>query len=193
MRYAPEHKEATRARIVAAASRRFRQAGGAGAGIAGLMRELRLTHGGFYRHFESKDQLFEEALAAAADEMGALIAGRAEAAPPDARLRVIVDTYLSEAHCAHPEAGCPLAALGADITRLPRRSRDACQRLLWAYAARMASYMPGATLDARVERAALLFSAMAGTLTLARATSDAAARRRLLEAGRAFHAAAAEV
>src|SRR4029453_10222509 len=61
MRYSPEHKRQTRERIVRAAARRFRTRGNEGAGIGDLMRDLRLTHGGFYRHFESKEDLFAEA------------------------------------------------------------------------------------------------------------------------------------
>jgi TetR/AcrR family transcriptional repressor of nem operon len=191
MRYAPDHKEATRARIVTAAARRFRRDGAGGAGIAGLMRELSLTHGGFYRHFDSKDQLFEEALAAAVDEMSAHMVAVAEAAPPGEAVPAMVAAYLSDAHCDHPDRGCPLAALGADIARLPRRHRDACRRLLVTYATRLAPYLPGSSPEARVQRASLLFSAMAGTLALARITSDPAARRQLLAAARAFHVGAA--
>jgi len=120
VRYTREQVEATRVRIVTAASRRFRAHGNPGSAIATLMRDLHLTHGGFYRHFSSKDQLFEEALEAAVDEMGAHIAAAADTAPPSGALAAIVSAYLSEAHCEHPERGCPLAALGTDIARLPR-------------------------------------------------------------------------
>lgn len=187
MRYTREQVEATRARIVTAASRRFRAHGNPGAAIATLMRDLHLTHGGFYRHFASKDQLFEEALEAAVGEMSAHIVAAAEAGPPSRALAAIVSTYLSEAHCEHPDRGCPLAALGTDIARLPRRSRDVCHRLLMTYARRMARYMPGSTEADREQRAVVLFSGMAGTLTLARTVSDPQARAQLLEAARAIY------
>jgi TetR/AcrR family transcriptional repressor of nem operon len=187
MRYTREQVEATRARIVTAASRRFRAHGSPGAAIATLMRDLKLTHGGFYRHFTSKDQLFEEALDAAVEEMSAQMAAVAEAAPPSGARAAIITTYLSDAHCAHVERGCPLAALGTDIARLPRRSRDVCHRLLMAYARRMARYMPGATETEREQHATVLFSGMAGTLTLARTISDPVARARVLASARAFY------
>ena len=190
MRYSREHKEATRERIVRAASRRFRTDGSAGPAIAGLMAELKLTHGGFYRHFSSKEQLFEEALEASVEEMSARMESIAAAAPAGGALPAIVDTYLSESHCANPGEGCPLAALGADIARLPRRSRDVCRRLLTRYATRLAAYMPGETHDARERYAVVLFTALAGTLTFARAVSDRQARARLLADARAFHRAA---
>lgn len=186
MRYTQDHVDATRRRIVEAASRRFRAEGSA-VGIATLMRELSLTHGGFYRHFGSKDDLFEAALDAAVEEMADHMTRIADAAGPDAARAAIVETYLSEAHCQRPGHGCPLAALGTDIARLPRRSRDACQRLLMAYARRLARYMPGATGAEREQHAVLLFSGMAGTLTLARTIGDRDRRRRLLEDARAFY------
>lgn len=186
-RYPPEHKERTRARIVAAASRRFRRTGGRAPGIASLMRDLKLTHGGFYKHFESKEHLFEEALQASILDVSRHMARVAEQAGPGTARDAIINAYLSEGHCAHPESGCPLAALGADIGRLPRRSRDACHRLLMTYAARMAAYLPGASHEERVGRAALLFSAMAGTLALARTMTDPAAQSRFLADARAFH------
>lgn len=186
-RYPADHKERTRARIVATASRRFRKRGGDATGIGPLMRELALTSGGFYKHFESKEQLFEEALQASVTEMGSHMIGLAEAAGPSEALAAIIDAYLSEGHCADPETGCPLAALGADISRLPRRSRDTCRLLLDAYAARLAKYVPGQSQEERECRAALLFSGMAGTLTLARSVTDATARARLLADARAFY------
>ena len=187
VRYTREQVETTRRRIVTAASRRFRAQGGPGAAIATLMRDLKLTHGGFYRHFSSKDQLFEEALQAAVEEMSGHMAAVAASAPASGAVAAIVEAYLSDTHCEHPERGCPLAALGTEIARLPRRSRDLCHRLLMAYARRMARYMPGPTEAAREERAMLLFSGMAGTLTLARTITDTYARARLLAAARAFY------
>lgn len=187
MRYTREQVDATRQRIVAAASRRFREHGSPGAAIATLMRDLKLTHGGFYRHFTSKEQLFEEALDAAVEEMAAHIGRIADEAGPEQALAAIVEAYLSDEHCEHPGRGCPLAALGTDIGRLPRRSRDACHRMLMAYARRMARHMPGDTPEDREQQAVLLFSGMAGTLTLARTVSDGPRRRRLLADARTFY------
>jgi TetR/AcrR family transcriptional regulator, transcriptional repressor for nem operon len=187
MRYSREHKQRTRERIVQAAARRFRAWGGAGSGITTLMNELHLTHGGFYRHFASKEALFEEALRASVIEMGDRITAVAEAAPRGAELGAIVDAYLSERHCEHPERGCPLAALAGDIVRLPPAARTACHGILMSYAQRMARYLPGATRDQRERRAVILFSSMAGTLGFARTLGDRAGRSHLLADARAFH------
>jgi TetR/AcrR family transcriptional regulator, transcriptional repressor for nem operon len=81
MRYPPEHKGRVRQRIVDAASRRFRRRGSENVAIADLMSELRLTHGGFYRHFKGKEQLFSEAVLAAAAETQSRMKAAAEQAP----------------------------------------------------------------------------------------------------------------
>src|SRR5207245_3686022 len=97
MRYPAEHKQETRERIIHAASRRFRRAG-AGVGIGQLMKTLKMTHGGFYRHFKSKDDLFEAALRKSFEEMRARMRAAIARAQPGHELEAIVETYLSEQH-----------------------------------------------------------------------------------------------
>src|SRR4030095_2784119 len=82
MRYSAQHKQETRERIVRAASRHFRGQGGEGVAIADLMRKLNLTHGGFYRHFDSKEQLFAEAVAKGFEDVRAKFKEAVEKAPP---------------------------------------------------------------------------------------------------------------
>jgi AcrR family transcriptional regulator len=133
MRYPAEHKEETRERIVEAASRRFRR-GGSGVGIAELMKALKLTHGGFYRHFKSKDDLFGEALKKAFEESTSRMRRAIESASPGRELRAVIETYLSEEHCADAAHGCPMAALAPELGRQPRavRMRDGEDRLVAA-------------------------------------------------------------
>src|SRR5882762_9546141 len=111
MRYDRNHKEQTHARLVRTAASRFRGNGTEGLSIGDLMAELGLTHGGFYRHFESKEQLFAEAFAFGFAERGELIAQVVADAKPGSELRAIIEKYLSLEHCAHPAEGCPAAAL----------------------------------------------------------------------------------
>ncbi|MBX5482461.1 MAG: TetR/AcrR family transcriptional regulator [Myxococcaceae bacterium] len=185
MRYPPEHKDRVREKIVHAASRRFRGHGRA-VGIAQLMRELKLTHGGFYRHFSSKDELFNEALMASIKHMKGRMLEAAEKASPDRALEQIVSTYLSIEHCNHPADGCPLAALTTEIARQPMATRRTFERLLRIYSATFAPWMPGRTRAQREHAAMVLFSGMAGVLNAARAVPDEALRRALLEQGRDF-------
>ena len=106
-------KEETRERILRAAARAIRKHGYEGVGVADVMKEAGLTHGGFYAHFESRDAL----LAAAADQAGAetleILTRAIAAAKPGQELTALVDAYLSDRHVAAPEQGCVIAAAGS--------------------------------------------------------------------------------
>ena len=110
-------KEETRERIVRAAARAIRKHGYEGVGVADVMKEAGLTHGGFYAHFESRDAL----LAAAADQAGAesieSLTRAIAAAKPGQELTALVDTYLSDRHVTAPEQGCAIAAAGSEVPR----------------------------------------------------------------------------
>ena len=107
-------------------ARRVRAEGMNGAAVAAVMRATGLTHGGFYKHFRSKDELLAQSLAEAFREVGDTLAKAAETAGPEAAWKAIVGFYLSLEHCEHPEKGCPLAALAPDLARAggPMRRRD---------------------------------------------------------------------
>jgi TetR/AcrR family transcriptional regulator, transcriptional repressor for nem operon len=187
MRYPPEHKDRVRQRIVQAASRRFRGRGSEDVAIADLMSELRLTHGGFYRHFKGKEHLFNEAFLAAATETQSRMRAAAEQAPPGQELEAIITNYLSAGHCENPSKGCPIAALAAEISRHPKSTRATLDRAIRSSAAGIARFMPGQTSAQREQTAIVLFASMAGTLTLARAIADEALRRDILATAREFY------
>src|SRR5260221_393778 len=186
MRYSAEHKEETHERIVRAASRRFRRSG-ASAGIADMMKALKLTHGGFYRHFKSKDDLLVEALENGFDDMRQRMSEAIAKGPPGRELESMIATYLSDRHCADAAGGCPVAALAAEIARRPRAVRAAFDRAIQYLVASMARFMSGATEEERRRRAGVLFSGMSGTLAVARAVSDAQLRRTILDAARRIY------
>jgi TetR/AcrR family transcriptional repressor of nem operon len=185
VRYPRDHKEETRARIVQAASRRFRK-GGAGVAIGELMKTLKLTHGGFYRHFKSKDALFAEAIERAFEE-GAARMTQAAAAAKGHELEAIICTYLSEGHCNDPAGGCALAGLASEVARQPRAVRAALDRAILLHSETMARYMPGSTEDERRGNALALFSGMSGSLGLARALVDDDLRRTVLASARKMY------
>lgn len=187
MRYPADHKERVRERIVRAASRRFRDRGSEGVPIAELMRDLGLTHGGFYRHFRGKEQLFDEALAESFAQARAKLKAAADQAPAGHKLEAIINTYLTAGHCANPADGCPIAALATEIARRRKSARSTLDRAVRDYAAAFARFMPGETSAGRERTALVLFASMAGALTLARATSDETLRRTILEGARAFY------
>lgn len=187
MRYPADHKDRVRKRIVRTASRRFRGRGSEGVAIHELMRDLELTHGGFYRHFRGKEALFREALLDGLAEAKARMTAAAEDAPAGHELEAIIKAYLSPEHCANPAQGCPIAALATEIGRHPRETRSTFARALQDHVAAAARFMPGRTLADRKRTAMVLFSSMAGVLNLARATPDEGVRREILESARAFY------
>ena len=124
MRYSKEHKQETHARIVKKASVRLREKGAHGIGVADLMKDAGLTHGGFYAHFDSREALVIEAFAHAIDrsiERWRQLAG--QMAPGD-RLAGIVEAYLSPQHRDNPGHGCAVPALSAEIARESPKTRS---------------------------------------------------------------------
>jgi TetR/AcrR family transcriptional regulator, transcriptional repressor for nem operon len=187
MRYPAEQKAETREKILSTAARSFREHGSEMNGIGHVMKELGLTKGGFYRHFESKGDLYAAAVARAFEEQSSRLAAVAEAAPKGAGLRAVIEQYLSAKHLSAPGAGCPLAALAAEIARQPLEVRKRIQRSLLAHCERMLPWIPGATVEEKRGRAFILFSGMAGALVAARAIADPQASERALAAARSFY------
>ena len=185
MRYPAEHKVRTRQKIIHAASRSFRGQG-ADVAIGDLMRELKLTHGGFYRHFRDKEELFAEAFASSVAEATARMVAVAQAAPRGREAEAIVESYLSSGHCANSARGCPLAALATDIGRHPKPTRRAFDTLLHSIGAAFARWMPGESEAERQQTAMVLFASMAGAVNLARAIADDTLRNTILEQARVF-------
>jgi len=187
MRYSTDHKQATRERIVRTASRHFRQRGVKGVAIAELMSKLDLTHGGFYKHFDSKQQLLAEAIAKAFDETENRFTEDVNKAKPGTELKTLIENYLSLEHCANTSEGCPMAALASDIGRFPRAVRAEIDRAIKKRVKRTARFLPGATEKERERNCMALLSGLIGTVSVARALVDPEARKTLLEASKDFY------
>lgn len=187
MRYPAEHKDRVRQQIVRAAARRFRSRGGEGVAITELMRDLDLTHGGFYRHFEDKEQLFGEALAESFAQVREKMRAVAEAASPGNELEALIDAYLDERHCSNAGNGCPVAALATEIARHSKGVRATLDQGVRDHVAALQQFMPDETQSEREATALTLFTGMAGALNLARAASDPQLRRSILSGARAFY------
>jgi TetR/AcrR family transcriptional repressor of nem operon len=177
MRFEKGRKAATRRRIVEIAAARFRRDGVAGTGIAGLMAEAGLTHGGFYAHFDSKEDLVREALAAALDQTQARMDKACEAAGLEGLLR----RYLRPAHRDTPEQGCAIAALAAEIARHDSATRAVFSNRVEALVARIAAQLP-AQPPPRPAAIGIL-SVLLGALQMARAVTDKSLSDTILESG----------
>lgn len=186
MRYSAEHKAKNHERILSVAARAFREHGGDSSGIGTVMSKVGLQKGGFYRHFESKDDLFVEAVARALDETGRAMEEVAKAAPEGQATRAIIERYLSVGHANSPGSGCVRAALGPELARKPAAVRQRIEVLLEAYRERLAPFMPGRTREQRLARCRLLIPSMAGVLMMARVTPNAQKREQMLMEARSF-------
>jgi TetR/AcrR family transcriptional regulator, transcriptional repressor for nem operon len=156
------------------------------------MKDLRLTHGGFYRHFDSKEDLFTEAFEQSLNEVGDRVRKAIERAPAGGELKALIDGYLDLEHCNDMAGGCPVAALACEVARRPRGSRGPFLQALRAHIRRMAKFIPGRSDEERRDKAIALFSGMAGTLTIARAFTEEHDRRAILDGARKFYLAAAQ-
>jgi len=187
MRYPAEQKAETHRKIVATAARSFRERGSDANGIGQVMKELGLTKGGFYRHFESKDDLYAAAVARAFEELGNRLVAVAEGASKGSELRAMIDDYLSPKHLNAPGTGCPLAALAPEIARQPLKIRKRINQSMLAFRDRMLPYISGHTVEERQGRFFVLFPGMAGILVAARVIVDPRGRERMLAAARSFY------
>ncbi|HTW85539.1 MAG TPA: helix-turn-helix domain-containing protein [Candidatus Sulfotelmatobacter sp.] len=187
MKVTREQAQANHERIVDAAAVLFRERGFEGVGVAEIMERAGLTHGGFYGHFGSKDEL------AAAACTRAVQTRRDAWAPlleenPEAALATFVRTYLSEGHRTHRGSGCPFAALAGEAPRQAPPVRRAFADGLRGYVERFANLVPGRSAAARRRKAIAVLSGLVGALTLARAVDDRALAGEILAAGIAAYA-----
>jgi TetR/AcrR family transcriptional repressor of nem operon len=166
MGHSREEKAASHARIVGAAARRFRERGIEGIAVAELMAEAGLTHGGFYKHFDSRDALVAEATARAFDDSTRTLA---ELMPKTGAsgLEALLRAYLTEVHRDDAAGGCPVAALVVDASRTAA-ARPIFEQRYRTYLEWVADMLSGPDEDRR-PRAAAIICAMAGAIAVARA------------------------
>jgi TetR/AcrR family transcriptional repressor of nem operon len=179
MRFEKGHKEETRRRIVQVASGRFRKDGVEAVGIAGLMAEAGLTHGGFYAHFGSKEDLLREAMVAAMDTTRERLNRAAERNG----LEGLVRRYLRPSHRDTPEDGCAIASLVAEIARHEPETRQVFAARVEKFLLRIAACLPGLPAADQKPAAIGILSVMLGALQLSRAVTDPELSDSILENG----------
>jgi len=190
MRYPVEQKAETHEKIIDAAARSFREHGSEGEGVARLMKDVGLTHGGFYRHFESKEDLYVDAIARGFQNVADGMIAAAANAPRGKQLRAIIERYLSPEHLENPGAGCVLATLAAEIARQRPAVRARINAAMKAYRERLLPFLPGKDPAEKRRQFMVLFPSMAGVMMTARAMSDRASGKEMLSAARRFYISA---
>jgi TetR/AcrR family transcriptional regulator, transcriptional repressor for nem operon len=184
MRYTAEHKQQTRERVLKQAASDIRLHGPDRVAVASIMAGAGLTHGGFYAHFASKDELLvaaiEQMFTEAVGNLQRLLADR----PPAEGLARYIDMYLSELHRDRRDAGCPLPAMAADLPRLGAPAREAFERGAATLTSRIAGVLGDMGLPEPGSLAVSMLSEMVGAVVLARSISDAGPSKTILGASR---------
>lgn len=190
MRYEKGHKETTRQRIVETAAARFRKDGIESVGLADLMAEAGLTHGGFYSHFSSKEDLVRAAMDEASGHSMKNFQRRIEEGGLEAWIRA----YLRTGHRDHPEQGCAAAALASELARHPKSSRKLFAANLVKVRCAVESHLPATMTSAQKRKTATgIFATLIGSMQMARVVDDPEVSDEILEAGIASALALAQI
>jgi TetR/AcrR family transcriptional repressor of nem operon len=184
MRYRPEHKAEIHQKIVKDASQRVRSEGITGAAVTAVMRDAGLTHGGFYKHFGSKNELLMESLSEAFQDIADRLAHAGEQSQPETAWKAIVQTYLSLEYCDHVEYGCPLPALAPELARADQAMKPQIFEELKKYKSRMLPFMPGQRTADKERAFFSIFSTMVGATEIARMLPEPVMREKVLASAR---------
>jgi len=189
MRQSREEAARTRKRVVETAARAYRRNGIAGIGLSDVMAQAGLTHGGFYKHFRSKEALVAEAIATALEETRRSLEASLAQLPQAERLQALLDNYLSTAHRDRPERGCALAALGGEGARGGAELRAVLADGYRQLADLIAGQLPAnLAADRREAVGRTMAASMVGILVLARALPESESESLLAEARRSLAA-----
>jgi len=180
MRYEPDHKASTHRRIVRNASRQLRAKGLNGPAVATLMKVSGLTHGGFYRHFGSRDDLLVEAIEQSLQELRDTLVAAANEAEPGEGWKAMIKTYLALERCDRPEEGCPIAALAPDMSRTRPRLKQRISSAILKLRQELLPFMPGRSDEEKSENFLAIFSSMVGAIAIARTMPDRTMRQNIL-------------
>ena len=186
MKRSRQEKQQTHQRIVQNAAQQIRVEGVNGIGIADLMGQAGLTHGGFYAHFRNKDALLAEICHAGMAETLERLSQAVDHAPAGTELSALVNMYLSVSHRDDPATGCVMPTLAADIARRPEEVRTAFTKEFEEFLQRIVPLLPEDTEENQYDAAMVLLSGMVGALLLARTVNDAALSERILRVNRDF-------
>jgi TetR/AcrR family transcriptional repressor of nem operon len=179
------HKERTRARILDEAAKAMRQFGPEGIGVAALMKRAGLTHGGFYAHFENRDDLVAQAIQRMfRDDSARMRARLAGTKDPAERLAAFIDAYLSDRARSAVELACPLPTLTGEAARMPEAARERFDEGMEGFRRTVREAIAATGEKEPDELASSVMAEMVGAMALARATRDEAKASDLLARSR---------
>ena len=182
MRKSREETAETRARIIRKASKEFNEHGIAGTGLADVMKSAGLTHGGFYKHFQSKDELVAEAFEEALEKSFRAMEDVAD----EGAIAAVINEYLSRVHRDDFDNACPLPALGAELWRAGGKTRQKASQGVLRFVSIVEKHLQGMSAKERSSRAHAIVAALVGSMMLSRIVTDPKLSDRLLRDTRDF-------
>jgi TetR/AcrR family transcriptional repressor of nem operon len=180
MRYDAAHKARTHQRIVRTASRQLRAKGLNGPAVPALMKASGLTHGGFYKHFSSRDNLVVEAIEESLRELTETLIEAAKDSGSQEGWKAMVKAYLSLERCDRAEVGCPIAALAPDIARTRSAVKQRSSAAILKFREEVLPFMPGKDAGEKATNFLVIMSSMVGAVAIARTMPDPTVRQRIL-------------
>lgn len=172
MRYTQTHKDETHRKLLKIASAQLREKGPERLGVVDVMKAAGLTHGGFYAHFKSKDDLMAKAIDDGFARARRRVAHMVEGLPPRHALATYIDFYVSTTHRDNPGNGCAITALNSDLPRQSKKFRDAFEKGVKSLSDTMAGWMSASGIADADKLAPSILAAMAGAVALSRTISD---------------------
>jgi len=181
MRYDADHKARIHQRIVRNASRQLRAKGLNGPAVATLMKAAGLTHGGFYKHFGSRDDLVAEGIEEALLELRDVLLKAAEQEIRGEGWKGMIRSYLSVERCDRADEGCPIAALAPDMARTRPALKRRIAGAILKFREAVLPFMPGRSAEEKGANFLAIFTSMVGAIAIARTMPDRAVRERILK------------
>ena len=182
MRKSKEEAAETRARIIRKASKEFNQHGIAGTGLADVMKSAGLTHGGFYKHFQSKDELVAEAFERSLEKSFQALEHSAD----EGEIAELINEYLSRVHRDNFDNACPLPALGTELWRAGGKTRQKASEGVLRFVSLVEKHLKDLPAKDRRSRAHAIVAALVGSMMLSRIVTDPKLSDRLLRDTRDF-------
>lgn len=181
MRYDAEHKSVIHRKIVKGAARQLKKRGLNGPAVTALMKASGLTHGGFYKHFSSRDALVIEAVEESFRELTQELIEAAKRSGSQNAWKSMVKAYLSLERCDRPEIGCPIASLAPDIARAAPTVKQRGSAAILKFRSEIIPYMPGRTADEKAANFLMIMTSMVGAIVIARTMPEVTVRQAILD------------
>lgn len=181
MRYNPEHKSTIHRKIVKGAARQLKKRGMNGPAVTTLMKASGLTHGGFYKHFSSRDDLVIEALEESLRQLTEDLIEAAKSSGSQQAWKSMVKAYLSLERCDRPEIGCPIASLAPDIARAAPAVKHRGSSAILKFRSEIIPFMPGRTNEEKAANFLMIMTSMVGAVAIARTMPELTVRQRILD------------